>query len=125
MADFVLSAKKQRAVQAVLTARTLAEAAAAAGVTARTLTRWLNDSAFCDALAEAQRAAIAATIRRLAGATGEAVTTLQAIMANKEAPDGARVRAADVVLSRLMTLTELHDLEARLADVERKLKDGE
>lgn len=50
------------------------------------------------------------------------IRSLAAEMKNTDAPAGARVRAADVVLSRLMNLKELSELEARVAELEATVK---
>lgn len=116
-----LTPKQQRAIAALLTARDVADAAQAAGVGYRTLRGWLKQPAFVAELDEAQRQALSATIRRLTSLSMGATVVLARVMADNEATPAARIRAADIVLSRLMSLKELIDVEQRLAAVEATL----
>ena len=120
-----LTARQRRAIAALLSERTIEAAAKKAKVGERTLHRWLDsDGEFCAALRQAQEQAIDAAIMQLAGLTGEAVDTLRATMGDKTATASAKVRAADLVLSRLFDLKQLHDFEQRIAALEESLKLG-
>lgn len=104
-------------MQALLTERTIGDAAEAAKVSRRTLTTWLGDAQFCAELRKATGEAIDATVRRLTHLSASAVDTLSDAMGSGELT-GVRVRAADIVLGRLLALRELHDLEQRIAALE-------
>ena len=92
------SSKKNLAISALLAHRTVTDAAKSCGVSPRTLYRWLKDADFQVALKSAQQAAVSSTVRVLSELTGTAVETLAVIMADKNAADGVRVRASEVVL---------------------------
>lgn len=116
-----LSPAKRRAVAALLTERDVRAAAMLARVGESTLHRWLKDDSFKAALREAESSAIDATVRRLAELTGRAVETLDAEMTNQQTPSAVRIRAADVVLSRLTDMRRLHGMEERIAALEKAL----
>lgn len=116
--DETITPAQRRAIAALLSERDVRSAAKAAGVSERSLWRWLNDRSFISELNAAQAQAIDATIRRLADLSGEAVSTLRAAMKGKSTPIGSKIRAADIVLGRLLALKELGDLEQRIAALE-------
>lgn len=114
----VLSTKQARAVAALLSSSTTAEAATAAGVGERTLVRWLADDGFRLAVREAQAEAIASAVRRLVAGLGVALDTLQAVMADAALSPAVRVRASAVWLDVSLRWSELADLELRVAALE-------
>jgi hypothetical protein len=79
----------------------------------------MQDETFCNVLKQAESERVSATIRRLTALSDSAVNTLQEAMANGKT--GERVRAADIVLARMLQLRELHDLELRMLRIEREL----
>ncbi len=113
-----LSPKQQNAIAALLIARDVRAAAKTAKIGERTLHRWLAEPSFQAALQAAERDALHLGVRRLTGAMQHAIDTLLVVMANKENAASTRVRAADVVLSRLMHLKELAELQARVTHLE-------
>lgn len=116
-----LTPKQTRAIQALLVSRTVAEAAQAAGVGFRTLTRWLTEPEFRAALREAQEQALDAAVSRLAGAAVIAADTLQTIAESDTAQDGPRVSAARAILTTLLTIREQRDLAERISALEERL----
>jgi transposase-like protein len=112
-----LTARQLAAIDALLTAPTIGDAAAAAGVHRNTLRKWLQDAQFCTALHTAGDERIAATVRRLASLSGQAVSVLAEAMAAADTWP-ARIRAADIALARVLQLRELHELERRIAALE-------
>ncbi len=118
-----LTGRQARAIAALLKEKDVSAAAKAAKVGERTLYRWLTeDAAFQRELQAAEGRAISGAVRRLADLTGTAVETLRGVMLATDAPLSAKVRAADIVLSRLLDLRQMVDFEARLADLEDALK---
>ena len=117
MANPALSTKQHAAIEALLTCRTIAEAALTAGVNRKTLGTWLaTDVAFCDVLRRARAGVLDHTVRRLTSLSATAIDTLDSSMAGDNA--AVALRAADITLSRLLALAELHDLSERLAALE-------
>ncbi len=119
-----LTPKQRRAVAALLTCGDVSAAAQAAGVNRGTLYRWLKQPAFQQALREAEGEALADLQRRLVSLGSDAADVLAAAMQTSE-ETRTRLRAADVVLGRLLQLRELIDLERRVSELERRLSDGE
>lgn len=117
-----LTPKQYKAIESLLTSGNASEAAIAAGVSRDTLYRWLKDDTFKKALIEAEGEALASLSRALVAMGEDAAATLRAAMADKAAPTGPKLRAADIVLGRLLQLRELVDLEERLSELERRVK---
>src|SRR5437868_8369007 len=93
-----LKPKQESAILALLTARTIEEAATAAGVPPRTLHRWLKEPTFAEAYRAAKRAAYQQGIARLHQMTSAAATTLGKVMVDPQTPPAVKVRAADSIL---------------------------
>ena len=119
-----LSTKKQRAIATLSTSGNVAEAARAAEVSRKTLYRWLRQPDFAEALEAAAQESLANLSRELVRLGTQAVTTLEGAMTDTEAATGTKVRAADVVLARLLQLRELVSIEARLTALEKKINAG-
>jgi transposase-like protein len=115
-----LSPKQQLALQSLLAGRTKSQTAAAVGVTPRTLSRWLADPAFHAALTNTADEAIANAADRLADALDSAVAVLAEVMANQDARDPDRLRAADLVIHRGLDLIQQKQLIERIAALEAK-----
>lgn len=113
-----LSAKQNKAIAALLSSKTVLGAAEMAGVSARTLTRWLADADFRAALLEAESEAIDAATRRLIGLQGVAIDCLHETLSDRKALPGIRMRAAQSILDFLMKLRDLRNIEKRLAALE-------
>lgn len=121
MAENGRTPKKTRAVTALLSSRTIGDAAAAAGVGERTLARWLSsDEAFTRALRQAEDAAIDGAVRRLVGLQAQALDVLQDTLTAPDVTPTVRVRAACAVLDFLLRLRELRTLEERIAALEER-----
>lgn len=117
-AQSTINAKQERAILALLSTRSVAEAAALAKVGERTLWRWLSDPLFRVSLAGAEADMLDAATRRLLQLQDEAIGTVQAIMQDCEASAGVRLRAAQAVLDYLLKLRELRNVEQRLTALE-------
>jgi hypothetical protein len=114
-----LGRKKEAALLALLSQRSVEEAARVARVGPRTLYRWLNEPEFDAAYRDAKRAAFSQSIARLHQMASAAVTTLGKAMVDPSTPPATKVRAADSILDHTAKAIELEDLEARLAELER------
>src|SRR5580704_14434785 len=111
--------KKEEAIVALLSQRSVDDAARVANVTPRTLYRWMKEPEFDAAYREARRAAFGQSIARLEQASGAAVSSVLKIMTDPTAPASTRLRAADIVLARSAKAIELEDVEARVSELER------
>jgi hypothetical protein len=113
--------KKEEAIAALLSQRNMEEAARVVGIAAKTLSRWLKLPEFKEAYRQARAEAMSQSTARLQQAAGPAVSTLLKIMINPDAPASSRVRAAQCVLERAQKAYETDDLEARLAQIEKRV----
>ena len=110
--------KKEEAIAALLSERTIEEAARACGTSAKTLLRWLKVTEFRSAYLEARGQVLSQSNARLQQATSAAVTTLLKLMVSPDAPAATRVRAAQCVVELAHKGFELDNLELRLARLE-------
>ena len=117
-----LSAKKQRAADALLNGAGVTEAATLAQCSRITIWRWVKDDpAFGDALRSGADAALSTAARRLKTGADAAVDALLDVLENGAAPGAmARLRAADLVLSHCYRMTEMLDILERLDALEAR-----
>ena len=121
MADFhgKLGRKQEEAIIAVLSTRTVEEAARACNTPPRTLYRWQKEPAFDKAFQEARRRAFGQATARLQHGASVAATTLLKVMLDTATPASTKVRAAQCVLTHAAKAIELEDIEARVSERER------
>lgn len=121
MADFgrKLGRKKEEAIVALLSQRSIEDAARACNTPPRTLYRWLKEPEFDAAYRAARRTAYGQSIARLQQASTAATTTLLEVMNDPKTSGSTRVRAAESVLTHAAKSIELEDLQARISDLER------
>jgi AcrR family transcriptional regulator len=101
-------------LEAMLATRSVSEAAAHAGVTARTFYRWLADKDFSDELNRRRRQAVDQTTARLQRLSGAAADALEIILvSDSDAPRG-KVGAIRLALHYAYRATEIEELLTRL-----------
>jgi hypothetical protein len=113
-----LGRKQQEAIVALISHRSIEEAARVVGIGTRTMFGWLQRPEFDAAYRGARRATFSQSIARLQQAAGAAVATLMKIMVDPNAPAASRVRAADCVLNHATKAIEIEDLEVRIRHLE-------
>lgn len=120
------SQKMEQAIAALLSCRNVEDAARQVGIGTNTLRRWMKQPEFEAAHREAREALLSQAIARLQGASGAAANTVLKIMLSPEVPAGARLRAAEIVLEQAAKTSSVEELDARIAELERKagLKKG-
>lgn len=125
--DPKLTPKQRKAVEALLVTGDVTSAAREAGVSRESVYRWLKQPLFLEAVRDAEARALDELSRLLVRLGRTAATTLEEAMSAESTPVATRVRAADVVLGRLLQLRELATLETRVAELERAagLQDAE
>jgi hypothetical protein len=101
--DAGITPRQELALEALLSGATVQQAADAAGVDRRTITRWKSDPAFRSALRVAEREARARVSMRLMDLGSTALDTLAAAMSDAS-PIAVRARAAHYTLGRLLQL---------------------
>ena len=109
-----LGRKQEAAIAALLSQRTVEDAARVAGVGARTLFRWMESPEFREAYLQARRQAFGQSSARLQQATGAAVSVILTLMLDGNAPAASRIRAAHAVLDLAAKALEIEDIEVRL-----------
>lgn len=113
-----LGRKQEDAIVALLTHRTVEEAARAVNVSTKTLLRWQKEPEFEAAYRAAKRVAFGQSIARLHQLSSAAVSTLGKVMLDPATPPATRVRAADSILGHTTKAIELEDIEGRLSELE-------
>jgi hypothetical protein len=122
--EAALSPKQRKTLRSLLENGDVKAAAAAANVSRTTVYSWLADPVFAKLLHEAEAEALQEISRQLALTGAAAVRTITALMEDSGAPPSIRLRAADMILSHLLRLKEMSDIEARLSDLERRAGGG-
>ena len=117
-----LTPAQWKGIETLLTTGSVADAARAAGVSRQTFYRWRKEPRFQAALREAEADAIASVSAALAGLGEKAASALSDALAAEDLR--LRVRAADIVLGRLLQIREIVELEERIARLEA-LANGE
>jgi len=116
--------KKEEAIVALLTHRTIEEAARGVNISTKTLLRWQKEPEFDAAYRSAKRAAFGQSIARLHHLSSAAVSTLGKIMLDSATPPATRVRAADSILDHTTKAIEIEEIEARVAALEQAAPNG-
>jgi hypothetical protein len=116
MSENVLTTKQQKAIAALLSESTIGKAAAVAGVSEKTLHRWLDDSTFRAALQDAEGKLIDGVSRFLLSGQTKALRVLSELMEN--ANDTNRRLSAIAWLDLTIKMRELNDIEERLSRLE-------
>jgi hypothetical protein len=114
-----LRPKQEEAILALLTNRSVEDAARAVKITPRTLYRWQQDPVFDKAYRKARRTAFGQGAARLQQASSAAVSAVLKIMVEQQTPASTRLRAADLVLTHGAKAIEIEDIEARVAALEQ------
>lgn len=113
--------KRRLVIEALLAGESQDAAATVAGVSRRTVVRWLASPDFADELARARAAAFAEALAALKGGAGLAVKTLLDILKSKNPAE--RRQAAKEILGFAFKGAELEDFETRLARLEKYLEE--
>jgi transposase len=117
-----LNGKKARALEALLSGKSVEEAAQLAGVSRTTLFRWLReDERFRDEYRRAGSQLMEGALRRLQQLCGVAVKTLAEVMGEREATAASRVTAARATLELTLKIEEHRSLVNRLERLETSL----
>jgi AcrR family transcriptional regulator len=114
MARFQLKSglKREKAIQALMTHRSVEAAARAAGVSKRTLYRYLHEPEFQDACREAKQAVVSQSMARLQFASSAAASTLLKLMVDPSTPASVKARVADSILNHAVKATEMEAVQA-------------
>ena len=112
------------ALTALLSGKTVPEAASQAGVDQSTVRRWLrNDEGFMEELAAGRREVLWAAMDATMGAARAAAETVISIMKNTRTRPHVRLMAAKIILENLTKWLELQDFDRRLRKLEGTTND--
>lgn len=118
-----MTPKQQKALLALLTSPTREKAAAAAGITSKTLRKYLADPAFQVEYKKAFAGLVEDATRQAQQAISPALSTLREIVEDGDENAQARIGAARSILEYSIKLTETTDILTRLDELE-KLAEG-
>mgnify|MGYP001043953521 CR=1 FL=1 len=116
-----MTPKKQKALLALLTSPTREKAAAAAGITSKTLRGYLDDPEFQAEYRKVFAQLVEDATRRVQQTLEPAVSVLREIMEDREENGQTRVSAARSVLEYGLKLTEQADILTRLQELEEAI----
>lgn len=113
-----MTPNQQRALQALLTQPNKKAAAAAAGITPRTMTTYLSDPEFQKEYKKAFGQLVHDATRQAQQALSPALSALLDIVKDEDENSSARIAAARSLLEYGLRLTEFSDILAELETVE-------
>ena len=116
--------RREKALTSLLTCRTRAEAAAAAGIGESTLRGYLREPEFQARYREAFGALVQDATRQAQQAIAPALSTLREIVEDENAGAKARIMAARSTLEYALRLTEQLDIISRIETLEHAIKEG-
>jgi hypothetical protein len=114
--------KMEAAIAALLSQRSIADAARVVNIGENTLLRWLQLPEFRTAYRKARREAVGQAASRMQQAASAATTTVLKIMTDPTAPAAVRLRAAEFILDRAIKSIELEEIEARVSELEESYR---
>ncbi len=120
-----LSTKQSRAIGALLSSRSIVEAAQQAGISRRTLQYWLADSEFREALETARRELVSHSLRRASAMLSAALSTfadgLQSLAEPANVKAGAEIFKAWKLLQDADVSAQLDELKRDVDDLRQKI----
>lgn len=116
---------RERAIAALLTCRTIAEAAEQAGVCERTLLRWKKEPEFQAAFAAAKGELLEIAVNKLRIAAPDAGDRLHRTVTGEIPPHPAAVAAAGKIYDLLFMGITATEISERLAKIERAQKEDQ
>lgn len=119
-----LTSKQIRGITALLSSRTIGEAAQKADVSERTIHAWLTEADFRAELRSAENETIEFATRRLLSGQQQALDSLE-LLATKGRSESVRRQAANDWLNLLLKFRDLQDIDQRLEDLEAAVFENE
>ena len=116
--------QRQAALDALITGATVKQAAEAAGVSSKTVYRWLDEPGFAAEIAEARRVITNNIMAAVKSKAVQATAVLGEIMENQNASPYARVLAAKTVLDATFKVIEQAEIIARIEALEAATGDS-
>lgn len=121
--EVTLTIKQEKAILFLLENKTIEEIASLLKVSRKTIYRWLQSEEFKRRFKQARQEVFNEALERLKLLSRQAIETLEDIIKNgtKEA---SRVTASKTVLELALKLKEVEELESRVEELERLLREG-
>ena len=113
--------RHEKVIAALLATSTREEAAEKLGINSRTIRRYFDDPEFLKLYTEATKGIISNSTQQ---SLSPAITTLKAIVEDKDANIHARVSAARSLLEYGIRLTEINDIGKRLDALEKLMEES-
>lgn len=114
-----LSTHQTKVLDCMATGATKEQAATIAGVTVRTINRWIaEDETFKAALDQLTQTAVAESAFNLAAMLGRANKAIQGILDDAKSKDGDKLRAAAMVYDTYIKIKEFQELDGRIKALE-------
>ena len=124
MQGFKLSKKKEQAIAALLSRRSINAAARSLNIQSKTLRNWLKDEDFSAAYLAARRLVYDHAIATAQAIASEALAELRKILRSKDATNGDKIGAARTALQFSTILVDQYDTLERLRALEKAIKNG-
>lgn len=119
-----MTPKQQKALVALLTQPTKEKAAAAAGITSKTLRSYMDDPEFLVEYRKAFSGMVEDATRKVQQTLDPAVAVLREVMEDGSENGQVRVSAARSVLEYGLKMTEQTDILNRLQELETAMQEG-
>lgn len=110
---------REKAMAALLSSDTQAEAAAKCGLSDRTLRSYLADPEFAAEYKRRKRQLVTDATKQIQASYKVAIKALRGIVESENASAGEKISAARALLEYGLRFTEMADVLSRLEDVER------
>jgi len=118
-----LTPRQQRAISAMMDSRNMADVAFKAGISERTLYRWLRDPNFISAVRKAQGEAINDMAREFLAVRPVVINGLEKL-AVKARSEAVQLRAIQIMGDFILRLHEISSVNDRLEELERRVFNG-
>ena len=116
--------RHEKVIAALLATSTREEAAEKLGINSRTIRRYFDDPEFLKLYTEATKGIISNSTQQIQKSLSPAITTLKAIVEDKDANIHARVSAARSLLEYGIRVTEINDIGKRLDALEKLMEES-
>lgn len=117
--------KQSLAISALLTTGDVSRAAEAAGVTRKTVHKWLKLPAFSAALEDAERNAFSDATRRLSGLLGRSLDELEKLLLKGDLTVSERIRVVQTIIDAAPRWRKNNSLDDRMRRLEEMLENDD